>query len=146
MIKFSFPKILDLASAGRPGRSPVAWSRSTDSVDRRAQRARQYLAGGPVDRPGRPAESLLSIPGFRSIDRSTAAPTVRNLTVGVAVDRPDRPRPGYREQSLCPVDRPSSQTLACTLCTSVDRVGRPTSSCGRPSRSTGWSQETVFWD
>ena len=48
-------------------------------------------------------------------------PTVRFLTVGAAVDRPGRPRPGYREQSLCPVDRgfPESRALW-----TVDRPGR----------------------
>ena len=45
--------------------------------------ARELLLSGnaPVDRAGRPAESLLSVPEVRSTGRSTAAPTVRFLTV-----------------------------------------------------------------
>ena len=56
-----------------------------------------------------------------SVDR----PTVRFLAVELAVDRPGRPRPGYREQALCPVDRPSSQAGVHVLCTSVDRLQAP---------------------
>ena len=94
-------------------------------------------------------------------------PTVKNLTVGPAVDRPGRlrpgtesrhslsvdrpgrPWPGTENRDLCrstdpvdwsfpesrrslrstgTVDRPSSQNWRACLCTSVDRLGRPTSS------------------
>ena len=76
-------------------------------------------------------------------------PTVRFLTVGAAVDRPGRPRPGYREQTLCPVDRPGRPglsreqssldgrpallpELACTSVHVSRPPGRSTSELGRP--------------
>ena len=64
------------------------------AVDRRAQTCTPVCTGGPVDRPGRPSRelcsleiprfqrALLSVPEARSTDWSTAAPTVRNMTVG----------------------------------------------------------------
>ena len=75
--------------------------RSTGPVDRRAQDMHTALPGGPVDRPGRPPESsalwkwpqstgrelLLSVSRPRSIGRSTAGPTVRNLTVDRSTGR-----------------------------------------------------------
>ena len=79
-----------------------------------------------------------------------------------SLDRPaNRPCPGYREQALCPVDRPgpfqraelsgrstgsvdrpSSQTGVHVLCTSVDRPGRPTpGSVDRSGRPTEARQD-----
>ena len=99
MTNFLIPKI-DLSGFCR-STGPVdrAWSRSTGTVDRRAQtctpgllegrstdsvdRRELLLSGkprstGPVDRQ----RTLFSVPGLGRPGRSTAAPTVRNLTVG----------------------------------------------------------------
>jgi len=95
MTNILIPKLSDLASASRPdGRPRFEVSRPGRSTDVHRTVDANMLEGrptDPVDRPessaiwkcpGRPAESLLSVPEARSTGRSTEAPTVRNLTVG----------------------------------------------------------------
>ena len=79
--------------------------RSLKSVDRRAQTCTPVLAGGPVDRSGRPSRELcslerprltdrstgqravLSVSKPRSTGRSTAGSTVTKLTIGRSTGR-----------------------------------------------------------
>ena len=85
--------------------------RSTRAVDRQRSEIRPLglRSTGPVDR---------------------ASGTESSLSVG----RPIRSTGFFPEsRSSLAVDRPSSAQRRARLCTSVDRVGRPTSSCGRPS-------------
>ena len=89
------------------------------AVDRRAQRACQYLAGGPVDRDGRPPERFCSLenPG-----RPSGRPTEKLFSVPEA-------------RSTGPVDRcPNGQKN--------DRwrsTGRSTDSSVRPPTASFWS-------
>ena len=87
-----------------------------------------------------------------TVNRPGRPPTVRNLTVGPAVDhgleqraelsasRPTRSTGAFQRaealwRSTDPVDWPSSQNWRARLCTSVDRLGRPTpTSVDRPGR------------
>ena len=81
-----------------------------------------------------------------SVDRPVDRPTVRFLTVEPAVDRPGRPRPGYRKQALCPVDRPDRPlpgTENRVLCRSTgafqraEALWRSTDPVDRPSSQAG---------
>ena len=88
-----------------------------------------------------------------AVDRPIDWPMVKFLTVEPAIDRPGRPWPGTEIRALCrltdpvdrgfpesrsslAVDRPSSQSWRARLCTSVDRLGRPT--CTERARQSGW--------
>ena len=67
-----------MLEVGRPGGRPTC----TDVHATVGWRAgRPTRSTDPVDRAGRPAESLLAVPEARSIGRSTAAPTVGFSTV-----------------------------------------------------------------
>ena len=84
--KFSFPINPWPGFYRSTGPVDRAWSRSTESVDRRAQTCTPVLAGGPVDQPGRPqrASALWKAP----VDRA-GRPTERSaLCSRVSVDRP----------------------------------------------------------
>ena len=97
------------------GRSTAAWSRSTESVDRRTQTCTPLCTGGPVDRAGRPPESLCSLenPG-----RPSGRPTEKLFSVPEA--RSDR----------CPNGQKNDRWRS---------TGQSTGSSVRPPTASFWS-------
>ena len=93
--KFSIPIIPVSGFCRSTGTVDRARSRSTESVDRRAQTCTPYLVGGPVDRPGRPSRELCSLespgrPGGRPAESSA-------LCFQATIDRGGRPLAQWSE-------------------------------------------------
>ena len=102
----SFKPLKDfcLASAGRPdGRPQPEVGRPSRSTDVH-RRARPCLAGGPVDRPGRPSRELCSLERPRSTGRSTGRRDLLSVSWPRSTDRVDRWLNGLKYDRW-PVDR-----------------------------------------
>ena len=107
-----------------------SWSRSTRSVDRRAQTCTPLCTGGPVDLPGRPPESFCSLENPGRPDRSTDRETA--LCSSGSVDRAGRPKPQRSDFWPLAVDRAVDRQLWQT----------PTASF---SSSIKWGIWGLFW-
>ena len=106
--KFSFPNNPWPSFCRSTGPVDRAWSRSTESVDRRAQPCTPALAGGPVDRVGRQPESFCSLESPDRPGRSTGRELCSLFQA--AVDWAGRPK--LQQSDFWPL--------------AVDRAGRPT--------------------